>query len=174
MDSLDVYEVLVRENAGVLTAFIRAAVADSSAVDDIWQETMVTAWRRWDDYDRTRPFAAWLRGIAAKNILAWNRKSARSHVSCDEATLEYFGGVLTQIQRLEGDSFDEKLDALRACIEMLPSSYRETIRLRYEENMMPAALANHQAAKLETVKKQLRRAKVLLFDCITRKLPSLT
>ena len=131
----------------------------------------MTAWRRWDDYDRSRPFAAWLRGIATRNIMSWRRRSVRRHVNCDEATLEYLGGVLSQVQQLAGDTFSKKLDALRVCIESLPQSYRETIRLRYEENLMPAALADLQAVKLETVKKQLQRAKLMLFECVTRKLP---
>ncbi|MEZ6135128.1 MAG: sigma factor [Pirellulaceae bacterium] len=73
MDSLDVLEVRVGENSGMSTAFIRLAVSGRVAVDDVWQETMLTAWRIGDDDDRSCPFGAWLRGIAAKNILAWNR-----------------------------------------------------------------------------------------------------
>ena len=170
MDSLDVFEVLVREHAGMLTAFVRASVSSSSAVDDIWQETMLTAWRRWEDYDRSRPFGAWLRGIAAKNVLAWNRNQARRHVVCDESTLDYFSQTFHQIHQLPGDTFDEKLVALRQCIEALPERYRETIRLRYEDELMPAAIAERLARNTETVKKQLLRAKAMLLECITRKI----
>lgn len=169
MDSLDLFEVLVRENAGMLTAFVRAGVP-ASAVDDIWQETMLTAWRRWDDYDRSRPFGAWLRGIAARNIQVWYRKHARGHVVCDAATLEYIDQTFSRVHNLPGDTFDDKLQALRSCIAALPRNYRETVRLRYEEELMPSALAERLAKNIETVKKQLQRAKSMLFDCITRKL----
>jgi RNA polymerase sigma-70 factor (ECF subfamily) len=170
MESLDVFEVLVRENGEMLTSFIGSSIRQDSAIDDIWQESMITAWRRWDDYDRDRPFGAWLRGIAGKNILAWHRKRARSAVSCDEATLEYFSDTYAKLNQLPGDTFNEKLNALRACIESLPENYRETIRLRFEDGLMPAALANKQSQNVETVKKQLNRAKAKLLDCITRKL----
>lgn len=170
MDSLDVFEVLVRENSGMLTAFIRASVTQKTAVDDIWQETMLTAWRRWNDYDRARPFGAWLRGIASRNVLAWHRKSVREPVKCDEATLEYFSQSFANIQHLSGDTFQEKLDALRVCIEALPADYHDVIRLRYEEGLMPAAVADSLSLKTETVKKQLQRAKALLHECITLKI----
>jgi RNA polymerase sigma factor (sigma-70 family) len=172
MDSLDVFEVLVRENSGMLTAFIRSAVPREVAVDDIWQETMLTAWRRWDDYDRSRPFGAWLRGIAAKNILAWNRKHAAEHVWCDDATLEYFSLTFGRIQQLNGDTFHDKLEALRSCIRALPREYQEAIKLRFEDELMPAAIAEVLSIKAETVKKQLLRAKAMLFECINRKLAS--
>jgi len=170
MESLDVFEVLVRENAEMLTSFIRTSIRQDSAIDDIWQESMITAWRRWDDFDRDRPFGAWLRGIASKTILAWHRKHARRAVSCDEATLQYFSDTYSKIHRLPGDTFNEKLDALRACIESLPDNYRETIRLRFEDGLMPAELANKQSQNVETAKKRLNRAKAKLLDCITRKL----
>lgn len=170
MDTKDVFEVLVRENGGMLTAFLRASLPSAAVSDDIWQETMLTAWRRWDDYDRSRPFGAWLRGIAAKNVLAWNRKNARGHVLCDEATLEYIGHEFHRVQQLPGDTFDEKLTALRDCIDALPEHYQETVRLRFEYDLMPAAIAVRLARKTEAVKKQLQRAKTMLFECVTRKL----
>lgn len=169
MESLDVFEVLVRENAAMLTAFVRGAVP-SASVDDIWQETMLTAWRRWDDYDRSRPFGAWLRGIAAKNVLAWNRRNSRDHIACDESALEYLNQAFQRVQTLPGDSFDEKLTALRSCIEALPENYRETIRMRFEEELSPSVVADRLGRKTETVKKQLQRGKLLLFECINRKL----
>ena len=170
MDPKDIFEILVRENGGMLTAFLRASLPSAAVADDIWQETMLTAWRRWDDYDRSRPFGAWLRGIASKNVLAWNRKNARGPVLCDEATLEYFGQEFHRVHNLPGDTFDDKLVALRDCIDALPGHYQETVRLRYEQGLMPAAVADRLAKETEAVKKQLQRAKAMLFECITRKL----
>lgn len=170
MDPKDIFEVLVRENGGMLTAFLHASLPSASVVDDIWQETMLAAWRRWDDYDRSRPFGAWLRGIASMNVLAWNRKNAREHVLCDETTLEYFDHEFHRIHQLPGDTFDDKLAALRDCIDALPEHYQETVRLRFEQELMPVAIAERLTGKTEAVKKQLQRAKAMLFECITRKL----
>ena len=170
MKTLELFEVLVRENGGMLTAYLRATSVPSSVVDDIWQETMLTAWRRWEDYDRSRPFGAWLRGIASKNVLAWYRRNAKDHIACDQSTLEYFSDQLSRVQNLPGDTFDEKLEALRGCIDALPVGYKESVRLRYQEDLKPAAMAEKLVRNVETVKKQLQRAKSLLFECIGRKL----
>ena len=169
METLDVFEVLVREHSGMLTAFLNAALP-RSAVDDVWQETMLTAWRRWDDFDQKRPFGAWLRGIATRNVLAWQRKSIKAHVACDQATLEYFAETFARMHALPGDTFDEKLSALRHCIEALPEEYEQTIRMRYEEELKPADVAQRLDRKTETIKKQLLRAKAQLLDCITRRM----
>ena len=167
MDSLDVFEVLVRENVSMLNAFVRSSVTDSAAIDDICQETMVTAWKRWNDYDRNRPFGAWLRGIARNHILAYCRNKP---LPSGVADMEDLCVVFDRIQSLQGDTFDDKLDALRTCVKNLPEKHREVIRLRSEERLMPARIATTQSIKLETVKKHLYRAKQLLHDCIHRKL----
>ena len=111
----------------MLTAFVEASVADPGAVDDIWQETMLTAWQRWDDYDRSRPFGAWLRGIAKKNILAWSRRRKAASLSVDSQSLDYLDGMFARVNRLEGDTFAEKLDALRACIQELAGKTRSIV-----------------------------------------------
>jgi len=154
----------------MLTAFLQSSVRNHAAVDDIWQETMLTAWRRWSDYDRSRPFGAWLRGIARNNILAWQRSAANTHKPVDNTTLDYFDAVFGQIHACEGDTFAEKLDALRDCITALPVQYQDVVHLRYARELMPAAIASHMTQQLETVKKRLQRAKGMLFDCVTRKL----
>jgi RNA polymerase sigma factor (sigma-70 family) len=81
MDDRDIFTILVRENTDMLTAYLRSVVRDPATVDDLFQETMLTAWRKLDEFDRRRPFGAWLRGIAARLVLAERRKRAtgRSH-----------------------------------------------------------------------------------------------
>ena len=48
----------------MLTVFLRSRVNDEAAVDDLFQETMLVAWKRLDECDLSRPFGPWLRGIA--------------------------------------------------------------------------------------------------------------
>src|SRR4030095_1216705 len=71
-----VFEILVHEHADMLTAFLRSLVLDSSAIHDLFQETMLVAWRRLADYDRARPFGPWLRGIAGVLVMEHRRKRA--------------------------------------------------------------------------------------------------
>ena len=77
VEPLALFEILVRENADSLTAFLRASVYNEAAADDLFQETMLIAWRKIGEYDRSRPFGAWLRGIAKRLALAHFRKASR-------------------------------------------------------------------------------------------------
>ncbi len=170
LDAKSLFEILVRENADMLFAYIRSAVRDHSAAEEIFQDTMLTAWRRLGDYDKRSPFAPWLRGIASKLILAHFRKMARGAENVEEETLEHLNWRFEQLQRLRGDTLDEKLDALRDCLQGLPDSYRQPIELRYKQELRPNAIADRLQLAVDNVKKRLSRAKVRLWDCMQRKL----
>ena len=170
MDPTTLFEILVREHAQMLTVYLRSLVRDAALADDLFQETMLTAWRKLDQFDRTRPFGPWLRGIAAKLALAARRKSANRMLLCDEQILEVIDERLEQVTCRPGDTFDEKLDDLRECLGRLPEPYHEAIRLRYHEESSLPDIATRLAITGETLKKRLQRGRAQLLDCLQRKL----
>ncbi len=170
MEARELFEILMNEHSRGLLAFIRSAVRDWTLADDIWQETMMVAWRRLDEFDRNRPFGPWLRGIAARTILARQRAQRGVYFVDDMDELDYLSSRFEQISGLQGDTLDEKLDALRECISRLSEDERRCIEGRYMHNQMPAELSRQLSLQLETVKKRLQRAKQRLQVCIESKL----
>lgn len=170
MDAKSLFEILVREHADMLMVYLRSVVRDAAAVDDLFQETLLTAWRTIDRFDRERPFGPWLRGIAGKLVLAWLRKTCAQPRLCDEDVLAQIDERLSQTQRLSGDTLDDKLAALRDCLRDLPDQYREAVELRYRDELKPAAITDQLQLDAETVKKRLQRARAMLLDCLTGKL----
>jgi RNA polymerase sigma-70 factor (ECF subfamily) len=170
MEGRQVFEILVRENADMLSAYLRSVVRDPAVADDLFQETMLTAWRKLDEFDRARPFGPWLRGIAAKLVLAQRRKAAAGVIFCDELTLEQIDRRLQRLSAAKGDTWEEKLEGLRSCVEQLPEPYREAVRLRYGEGLSPAGVVERLRISWEAQKKRLQRARALLLECLERKL----
>jgi len=169
VEPLALFEILVRENADSLTAFLRASVEDLTAADDLFQETMLVAWRKIGEYDRTRPFGAWLRGIARKVVLAHYRKVARETPVSPELILDCMDRHMTQIDRQPGDTFDEKIAALRDCIERLEPIYQEPLELHYRQCKTTDWIAQHLAITQDAIQKRLQRARQQLAECLERK-----
>lgn len=172
MDAHDVFEILIREHADLLMAFIRATIRDAALADDIFQETLLTAWRRLPDYDKSRPFGPWLRGIAGNVILSSHRQSQRDTVFCDAELLDHLNHRCEWIAKSpQADTLDEKLDALRECVQSLPDPYRHAIETRLRaEDESSESVAAQLGIGLETLKKRLQRARVRLLECLRRKL----
>ena len=149
--------------------YLRAAVHDQSAVEDLFQETMLVAWRRLNEYDRLCPFGPWVRGIAAKLIMAHFRKAKSDIMITNDETLEYLSLQIEHIHQRPGDTWEQKIDALKHCIEALPGHYKDMIQLRYFEYQPASKISEITKVSLEAVRKRLQRARAQLLDCLRRK-----
>jgi RNA polymerase sigma-70 factor len=164
-----VFEILVRENEAMLMTYLRAAVRNQSAAEDLFQETMLVAWRKLNEYDRSRPFGPWVRGIAAKLIMAHFRKAKSDIMITGCETLEYLSRQIEHIHERPGDTWEQKIDALKHCISTLPDNYREMIELRYFKHHPASRISQITKVSLEAVRKRLQRARAQLLDCLRRK-----
>lgn len=165
----NLFTALVREHADMLLTFIRATIHDSATVDDIFQETMLVVWRRFNDYDPSRPLAKWLRGIAHKLILAHFRSLKKRPLYCEDTVLQILDERLSHIDRQPGDTWKDKVTALEGCIDHLPSALKQCIQLFYRDECRTEDIAAAVSASREAVKKRLQRARALLVECLQRK-----
>lgn len=168
-DAQSVFEILVRENEGMLITYLRAAVRNQFVVEDLFQETMLIAWRRLSEYDRSRPFGPWVRGIAARLIMAHFREVKSDLMITGCGALEYVSQQIEHIHERPGDTWDQKISALRHCIEALPDHYQRAIQLRYFDHLPASKISEITKVPLEAVRKQLQRARTRLLDCLRRK-----
>jgi len=167
-DAEKLFEALVREHADMLSVYLKAALGDVAEVDDLFQETMIVAWRRLDDFDQARPFGAWLRGIAKKLLLAHVRKSRRRHFT--STMLEHLDTRLGQLGRQDGDTWQEKLELLNACVRALPQHYRDVVTLRYFQHQAIHQVSDALSISGAAAKKRLQRARSMLLICMKNKL----
>lgn len=167
-DPQKLFEALIREHAEMLLVYLRAALGTTSDVDDLFQETMIVAWRRLDDFDQSRPFGQWLRGIAKRLVLAHHRRPGAR--PCDSVILDQIDNRITNLAAHPGDTWQEKLALLPNCIQLLPEHFRHAVRLRYFQQQAIAQLAESLEASEAAIKKRLQRARALILDCIQKNL----
>ena len=156
----------MREHADMLTAFLRSLVHRDEVVDDLFQESMLVAWRRLADYDRSRPFGPWLRGIAARLVLAHRRKSAVDASRCTPQVIESLEERFAALDQQPGDTFLERAAKIRTCLDRLPALLRETIDLAYGRGMALSEVARSVDSSEEAVKKRIQRARSMLAECL--------
>lgn len=163
------YTILVQEHTPMLLAYIRALGPSATAVDDIFQETMVTAWRRIDTFDTSKPFSAWIRGIARNHALEYFRRTKKFPVSCSDLVSIHIDQRIEAIESRTGDTWDDKLSALVECVEGLPQDHREMLSLFYQESLSTEEIAARLNSTREAVKKRLQRARAWIADRLREK-----
>ena len=169
-----IFEVFVRENEGALMAYIRTFTRDAQIAEDLFQETMLIAWRKFDEFDSHQSLSAWLRGIA-KNLIrnAW-RKQSNDLLVFDEST-ECVAQNTTEAVEMQGsDTWLERLSALSDCISRLPARSRELVTARYADKQTADELALTVGIRADAVRKRLQRIREQLADCIERHLGEAT
>lgn len=165
------FETLVRENEGALTAYLRTLIRDPGMIDDLFQETLITAWRKFDDFDQSRPLGPWLRGIALNLSRNAVRKRKREALVFSDELAQQAEAAIRILETREGDTWEERLSALSACLEKMPELSRNLIRMRYADGQNASAIAEQTQRSSTAVRKQLERIRRLLADCLRHRLP---
>ncbi len=163
----EVFELLVRDHADHLMVFLRAVVYDRSLVDDVFQETMMVAWRRLADFDKTRSFGAWLRGIGSR--VAMDMAGKRRMPVVDPTVL---AEIEQHAARFDGDhaeSFQIRMGAVDECLARLPDMYSELIRLVYRTDVPLRSAALTLQSSEESITTRLQRARAMLAECLSNK-----
>ena len=163
------FDILVRQHAEMLNAFIHSFAFEKSTVDDVFQETIITAWKRIDEFDRSRPFGPWLRGIARNHILSSARKNRRYRTHLTELMQQRIALQFDKVDQTAGDSFSQRISELHDCIARLKEDAHEAIDLVYVRGLDAAAAAKALGTTDETFRKRLYRARLALAECLRTK-----
>lgn len=166
---------IVREHQHEVYRYLRYLGADAPTAEDLVQETFLAAYAAETDVTGWEPSrrAAWLRGIARNKLVAhWRRLRSGPVLTDPQALAEYAQraeAVWTRDFLGGGDGFDY-LEALRKCLEVLPTRGREVVRMRYEQGKSREDMAVALELSDDGVKSLLRRTRAALGECVQRRL----
>jgi RNA polymerase sigma-70 factor (ECF subfamily) len=164
------FELFVRENEGALIAYIRTMIRDSSAAEDIFQETLLTAWKKFDEFDSSRPLTPWLRGIALNLIRnAWRRQASEKLIFDDQA-IQFAEAGIAAVEKADGDTWYDRLAVLRDCLSLLSPNSRQLVDDCYQRKQSSNEIAERTGMAAATIRKQLQRIREQLAGCIQKRL----
>src|SRR2546426_10178703 len=137
---------------------------NAADADDLVQETMLKAYRAWEQYEKGTNAKGWLLTILRNAFINEYRRRTRHPENVDLDAIEpysVFGDV--QDDDPQGTFFDRIVDdeVLRA-IDQLPEQFRETVVLSDVEGLSYEEIARILEVPVGTVKSRLFRARRLL------------
>lgn len=168
MDSRSHFLAVFLKHQTDLKAFIRSVVPRAEDADDLLQEVALVCWEKFDEYDESRSFGAWARGIAAKKLLQMRRQNRRAPTPFSPEAIEAVVGAFETQPAEQGNS--RQVEALDYCVSTLQDHGRRLLRLRYSESLSLAELAARVNMQPEAVQKALFRIRKRLQECVRRRL----
>jgi RNA polymerase sigma-70 factor (ECF subfamily) len=150
-----------------LLGYLHSLVRDLDDAEDLFQQTTVILWKKFDEYDATRSFLSWACGIGRLEAMNFLRARGRQKLYfSDELNL-----LLVEAQEaFPEDEQEERRAALSGCVEKLREGDRQLLQEVYAGGASPTQVAERLGRIPQSVQNSLRRIRRVLFECIERTL----
>jgi RNA polymerase sigma-70 factor (ECF subfamily) len=147
------FEAVVREHQSMVFSIALRITGDRGVAEEVAQDVFFELYRRLERLESEDHVTSWLRRVAVHRSIDASRRAFRRH----EASAE------TIDLATEPGSGDPLLARrLRHLVAQLPEHMRVVIVLRYQEDLMPAEIAEILKMPVATVKSNLQRGLSLL------------
>jgi RNA polymerase sigma-70 factor (ECF subfamily) len=147
-----VFDVFYQRELPGLVALARALTRAPSTAEDIAQEAMIVAFRRWDEVSALDVPAAWVRRVCANMATSTIRRR----------TAEARALVRLGARRTEHTELAPRDEAFWAEVRRLPRRQAQVIALHYVYDLQVVDIAETLGCSASTVKAHLVRARATL------------
>ena len=159
---------LYRHYHDFLYAYLRQRLADDAAAEEITHDVFLAVFQKPQAFGWKSKFFTWLCAIAKFKAADRWRDQKR------ELPLDDVGEDVLENEPDPNWDFVARLEAvqdseaMRYCIDRLPTDQRETIFWVYYQDASVEEVARHQDCPVGTVKSRLFNARKRLRDCVSR------
>jgi len=160
------FSELVRLYSSQMLAYIDSLLLNRSDAEDLFQETCIVLWQKFDEFSRGTNFLAWALRIADYKVMNFQQKQARRVAFTDSLR----DALMVEVANREAEATAAGLKALSRCMERLTQNDRRMVTLCYAEDESVRQLADAMGRSPQSVHHSLRRIRNRLLECIHREL----
>ena len=157
---------LVRLHTNHVLAYINALLLNWNDADDLFQETCLVLWQKFDEFKPGTNFLAWALRIADHKVMKFQTKQSRR--AAFTSTLR--DALMVDVAERSANEAVASLTALSACMDRLTDTDRRMVTLCYGENVPVRQVADALGRSPQSVHHSLCRIRKWLIDCIDREL----
>lgn len=153
------FDGFVREHGRRLVGLAYTLSGSLSAAEDLAQDALLAAYRRWDEVSQLDDPAAWVRRVVANRAV--------SHVRRRVSEAKGLARLAAERPSHDVPPLSAETEAIWAEVRRLPRRQRQVVALRYYGELSMSEIAEVLGCSKESVNTHLRRARMTL----SRRLP---
>ncbi len=158
--------LLLTQHQEPLFRYIFSLVPYEADARDILQETNVALYRKFEQYDPSRPFLPWAYRFAYLQVCKHREKSARAPLLLSEDVIDLLANERAHIE----PQLDERLRLLDTCLGKLTPLDKELVTSRYALRQSAEEMMRRFAMSRRTLFRNLELLRQRLHECVTRQL----
>ena len=159
------FSSLLAQHQDKLYGYIHALLRNFADSEDVYQQTTLVLWKKFDEYQPNTSFFSWACRVAQFEVRNFIRRSARDHLYLSEPVWLVLAAA--QEARLDSDR-DEQLEALEGCVETLPEADRHLLDDCYGTSKSFVEVARQLDRSPQSIYDALSRIRHTLAVCIKR------
>ena len=166
---------LFAENHQAVRRYIFGLCRGKDEANDVAQETYLTVLRKASQFKPGTRFLSWVFQIARFKSLEQHRANTKSATTLAPETLEALANEAEENPFFDTEELQTaRVNALKECRGVLTGRNQEFLRLRYEQGLKPAKIAETFGLKPESIHVALSKSRTFLKQCMEAKLKNLS
>jgi RNA polymerase sigma-70 factor, ECF subfamily len=165
-DRVEEFTRLLATHQSRIYSYIYTILPNRADADEVFQETCVVLWRKFEGFRPGSSFFQWAARIAYFKVLSFRKKQRRSVLLGSDAFVE----MLAEEVHSRADDLVEREQALAGCIAKLKERDRDLISRRYAPGGTVKGLADQLQRPIKSIYAALGRIRRALLECVERAL----
>jgi RNA polymerase sigma-70 factor, ECF subfamily len=146
-----------------LYGYIFTLLRNHQDAQDVFQQTSLVLWEKFDEYQPDTNFVTWACTVARFKALDFQKQQRRYRVHFSEA----FQLRLSEVHAgIPADEFHDRGVALEQCIEKLPPDQRDLLRECFAGDRSVSSVATERGRTRHSVYSSLRNIRKKLLECV--------
>jgi RNA polymerase sigma-70 factor, ECF subfamily len=146
--------------------YIAMMLPNRHDAEDVFQQTSLILWQKWEQFDPAQDFVPWACGIAHNEIRNFLRRRSRGRVVFSEKLIQ----ELAEVRRQTEPTLDERSGLLADCIGKLDFLARELLQRCYAGRESIGVIAEQFHTTANGIYLRLRRIRRDLLQCVEQQL----
>jgi RNA polymerase sigma-70 factor (ECF subfamily) len=160
----DEFANLLRQTSTQIITYLQALLLDWNDAEDVFQDSCLVLWEKFDEFERGTNFLGWAIRIAQHKAMHFQRSRARRARLLWKPELQK--SLMTVVCNRDTAAVNDSLAALARCMERLAEQDRRLVQRCYGDCVPVPQIAADLGRLPESIYNSLRRIRSQLMACI--------
>ncbi len=162
----DEFADLIELSTSRVLSYLHALLLNWDDAEDVFQETCLVLWQKFDEFRPGTSFVAWAMRVAQHKVMNFQKKQKRHAVFAASVR----DALMTEFATRSSEAASAGLASLSDCMDRLTQNDQRMVKLCYVEGVPVRELADAMGRSPESVHNTLHRIRSWLLNCIRREL----